>query len=153
MIDVLTNSLLSTSRLFQGIQLIMEDLRRGNRQRKKTNKDFFSPGHKVRATGKALAARVSKKSSSDFVIQALKPSPDADVGVGLKDFPCKDSENGRAVEVDYIDPNSLFTGSDLSVGMKIKTINGIRCASAVGGQDLLEMAEKKHHFGHESGRA
>ena len=116
----------------------MDDRRLGKRVRKKKNLEHFSPSHTVRATGRAMAERREKKCSTDVNLRVRKPSPETKVGIDLKYVM---HDEGKEVVVLTIEPDSLFAASGLSVGMKVKTINGLRCPSAKTGRAMLNLAE------------
>ena len=109
----------------------------GKRIRKKTNLDFFSPGHQVRADGTRKGPDAVVKSNG-IVVQVFKPTLDIDPGVSLKDATVAGT---KVVQVSSIAQTSIFKDTDLTVGMKVCKINGIQCTRAKFAHALLESAE------------
>lgn len=70
-----------------------------------------------------------------------KPSKDCTFGIGMESIRVSETSNNWMIKVTSIAPTSLFNGSNLEVGMVLRTVNGKAfntCAECV---ELLKAAE------------
>ncbi len=114
----------------------------GPRKRKAANLEFFPSDHKVRADGTAQGAPPSRIKSTNVLVRGTKPTSSTGPGIDLEDV-LHDKSEQTVVRVVNIEPDSLFVDTELTVGMEILSINGIRCSSAKNGKSLLHFAEKQ----------